>query len=127
MAAVEYPIDKEAVYEFLLRNLSDRVSIEGFAYEPQKLGGLYWTLTAISILKGNVKEIVHPKLNRKLEEVATDVIGSSRNADGGFGNAPGHPSCIIATHVGYRCFHALSSSSVRNPIAGTSGQKRRDR
>ncbi|KAK1937440.1 putative geranylgeranyl transferase type II beta subunit [Babesia divergens] len=91
-------IDSEHVYNFLLNNLNDRLSIEGFAYEPIKLGGIYWTLTGISLLKGQVNDIIHPRLNRRLEDLAVEIIEGSRNADGGFGNAPGHASSITATH-----------------------------
>ncbi|CDR97520.1 hypothetical protein, conserved [Babesia bigemina] len=94
----ESRVDNEQVYYFLLSNLNDRLSIEGFAYEPIKLGGVYWTLTAISLLKGAVNDIVHPRLNRDLETIVYDIVEGSKNADGGFGNAPGHPSSIIATH-----------------------------
>lgn len=92
-------IDSEHVYNFLLNNLNDRLSIEGFAYEPIKLGGIYWTLTGISLLTGQVNDIIHPRLNRRLEDLAVEIIEGSRNADGGFGNAPGHASSITATHV----------------------------
>ncbi|KAK1442461.1 geranylgeranyl transferase type beta subunit like protein [Babesia gibsoni] len=91
-------IDNDRVYEFLLRNINDRFTIEGFAYEPIKLGGLYWTLTAISILKGNVNDIIHPRLNKRLEDIAVEIIDAAKNDDGGFGNAPGHASSVIATH-----------------------------
>ncbi|GFE55901.1 geranylgeranyl transferase type-2 subunit beta-like [Babesia ovis] len=91
-------IDAESVYNFLLNNLNERLSIEGFAYEPIKLGGLYWTLTAISLLKGEINDILHPKAGRSLECLALETINGSRNTDGGFGNAPGHPSSVIATH-----------------------------
>ncbi|GIX65094.1 geranylgeranyl transferase type-2 subunit beta 1-like protein [Babesia caballi] len=93
-------LDRKRVYDFLLNNLNDRLTIEGFAYEPIKVGGIYWTLTAIALLKDEVNDIFHPKLGGRLEDIAFNIIDAARNADGGFGNAPGHPSSVIATHVG---------------------------
>ncbi|EAN31245.2 Geranylgeranyl transferase type-2 subunit beta 2 [Theileria parva strain Muguga] len=91
-------LDLEKIYNFLLNSLDDRVSIEGFAFEPIKLGGLYWSLTAISLLKGPPNSIVHPKTKETLESMSIKFLSLSKNDDGAFGFGPKHPSNLIATH-----------------------------
>nr|BAN65073.1 geranylgeranyl transferase type II beta subunit, putative [Babesia bovis] len=122
-------INHEAIYNFLLNNLNERLSIEGFAYEPIKIGGVYWTLTAISLLKGKVNDILHPKLNVRLESIALDIIEASKNPDGGFGNGPGHPSSIIATHYAILSLALLGKQDVIDKectIKYVSGLQNRD-
>ncbi|XP_955196.1 geranylgeranyltransferase beta subunit, putative [Theileria annulata] len=88
----------EKIYDFLLNSLDDRVSIEGFAFEPIKLGGLYWSLTAISLLKGPPNSIIHPRTSETLESMSIHFLSQSKNEDGAFGFGPKHPSNLIATH-----------------------------
>ncbi|EKX73311.1 geranylgeranyl transferase type II beta subunit, putative [Theileria equi strain WA] len=93
-------LNREAIYNFLLDSIDDRVSIEGFAYEPIKLGGMYWSLTAIALLKGKINDIVHPKANKTLESMAIEILERAKNSNGAFGFAPKHSSNLIATHYG---------------------------
>ncbi|BAM41035.1 geranylgeranyltransferase subunit beta [Theileria orientalis strain Shintoku] len=97
MASVK-KLNSESIFKFLLNNVNDRVSIEGFAFEPIKLGGVYWCITAIALLKGVPNHIIHPKTNESLESMVMKILKSSKNDDGGFGFGPKHSSNIIATH-----------------------------
>ena len=88
---------------FLLQLDSRTDAFEYFLSVPMRMGGVYWAMSSWNVLFSE---------NAAFTEKARDFVISFKNADGGFGVAPGHDSHITATHYAILILTQLGERSV---------------
>ena len=70
-----------------VKNLENDKSFEQKLFEPLRMSGIYWGITALDLMNSNCLNEPH----------ILDIIHKCGNADGGYGASPGHDSHLLYT------------------------------